>query len=249
MSALLPPAVVAGSALTLQAFNRALDRLPRRYGPCGRYSNTDKHKWRNAATSLLNSFVLSVLVLSCFYWYPELWDDMANYSMQLGEITYTALFGYYMYDFYDMVIYNKFSAIWPVLGHHLTGMLLLGMLHAYKQAMSVILVALLCEISAVFLHLRQLLLMHGVPRQSILFRVVKVVNLATFVIFRLIPIVFSFYCTLTYDLAAILAVITRLCNFALIVVNVVLFRRVVYSDFIRRDNNNKNEDEAFIMDR
>ncbi|XP_038059303.1 TLC domain-containing protein 2-like [Patiria miniata] len=248
MSALLLPAVVAGSALTFQAFNRALDRLPRRYGPCGKYSDTDKHKWRNAATSLLNSFVMSVLVTTCFYWYPGLWNDMAKYSTQLGEITYAVLVGYYMYDFYDLVVYSKFSAIWPLLGHHLTGIFLLALVNAYQQGMGVILVALLCEVNAVFLHLRQLLLMHGVPRQSILFRVVKIVNLATFVIFRLIPMVYSGYCTLVFDMAVILAVITPLCNVAIVTVNIVLFRRVVYNDFIRRDNNNKSE-EAFIMDR
>ncbi|XP_022096264.1 TLC domain-containing protein 2-like [Acanthaster planci] len=245
---LLLLSIVAGSALAFQSFNRLLDRLPMRYGPCGKYSATDKHKWRNAATSLLNSFVLSVLVSSCFYWYPELWSNMVYYCTRLNEITFAVLVGYYMYDLHDLVSYNKFSAIWPLLGHHLTGSFLLTLVQRYQQGMGVVLFALFCEVNAVFLHLRQLLLMHGVARQSLLFRVVKIVNLATFVVFRLIPMVYSGYCSVAYDMATILAIATPMCNVAIVTVNVVLFRRVVYNDFIRRDNNNKS-DEAFIMDR
>ena len=53
------------SAVGYQGFNSALDLgfVP---SPPGKYASTDRHRWRNAATSCLNAAVMSVLVV---YWY------------------------------------------------------------------------------------------------------------------------------------------------------------------------------------
>ena len=49
-------------------------------------------------------------------------------------------------------------------------------------------VALLVEVNSFFLHWRQLLLLSGIPKTSIYFRSVSLVNLATFLVFRIVTL-------------------------------------------------------------
>ena len=128
------------------------------------------------------------------------------------------------------------------------GVCIIALALHYQIGTGLIFVALLCEVNAIFLHLRQVLLMHGVARVAAAFRAVKTLNLVTFVAFRLLPMLYAGYYACTAPLPAVLAVITPVVTVFVISLNFVLFRRVIYNDFMRRDNNNKR-DETCIMDR
>ena len=112
----------------------------------------------------------------------------------------------------------------------------LYMLSVERLAMGTALITLLFEVSAVFLHSRQLLLMYGFSKHSGVFSVHRILNLASFVMFRLAPISYSTYISFTYPyLPTYLAVITPVLMSTIVVFNCVLLWRILCNDFLTKD--------------
>ena len=114
----------------------------------------------------------------------------------------------------------------------------------------------IAEINSIFLHGRQLLLMYDVPTYSKLYKVNSALNIATYVLFRLTP--FATLVTVAWRdrhrMSAFYAYALMIGSTTLLVINVVLFYRLIKRDFLSppvprtvKENNHNNNRTYDIM--
>jgi hypothetical protein len=96
-------------------------------------------------------------------------------------------------------------------------------------------VVLLVEINTVFLHSRKMLQMCKVPFTSLIYRTNSAANLATFVSCRFGCILYVIYCIIVFRdvLGSRYVVTVSFATFVMSVINVVLFWRLLCSDYLR----------------
>ncbi|CAF0861113.1 unnamed protein product [Brachionus calyciflorus] len=128
----------------------------------------------------------SVLVIINVYQSPELLHDMINVSTKFSYIVICISKGYFMYDAIDILYSNKklSSQSKEVLLHHGLIIFIFSITLSLNRYVGYTIGALSIEFNTVFLHLRFLTLFCNVDRNSIFFRIILLLNLLTFIIFR-----------------------------------------------------------------
>ena len=118
------------------------------------------------------------------------------------------------------------------------------MLSVERVALGACMISLLTEISAIFLHSRQLLLMYGFSKRSLVFGVHRILNLGTFTLLRLVPMVYATYCSYTArGLSVYLGTILPFLTTSTLVINFFLLWRIFCSDIRSRDGK-----DSHVMD-
>ncbi|KAL8620824.1 hypothetical protein ACOMHN_033221 [Nucella lapillus] len=152
---------------------------------------------------------------------------------------------YFMYDFLDLALNGKMFSMWEVQLHHVS----VGFTFYYNlvccEWVSFNTIALLVEVNSFFLHQRKLLQMLGTPYDAALYRVTAFLNLSTFVVFRGISILFVLWgMWALYHLAELYFYIC-LCwsMFFMVVMNPILFMRLLRSDYLRDGSRGKQQKE------
>ncbi|XP_070572563.1 TLC domain-containing protein 2-like [Ptychodera flava] len=198
--------------------------------------------WRNIATSFVHASVVGSWSVVCLYKYPDITEDLITRHNLLGELLVAVSVGYFLYDLHDMLNFKKIKDAWPLMLHHITIVVCFGIALTTKQYIYYAVVSLLGEVNSIFLHGRQLLQMIGTPRNGMLYTVNSLLNIMTFIVFRFGVLLWMAWwiaanCTLV---PLFLVGVASLGLTIMMCVNVVLFSRLIRSDFMRRlDNNNK----------
>ncbi len=84
-----------------------------------------------------------------------------------------------------MAMYNPKRSTYELLFHHFCVICCFGLSAYSRKFIPYACLALMIEINSIFLHLRQLLLIKGYPKQGLMYRMVSLLNVATFVLFRI----------------------------------------------------------------
>ncbi|KAK3084464.1 hypothetical protein FSP39_013949 [Pinctada imbricata] len=193
-------------------------------------------KWKNISISFVHSCLSGIWSCYCFYDLPKLAEDMIKTHSVLSHTLISVSVGYFLYDCVDMMLYQRNRQSYELMGHHIVILVCFTIAIVTRMYVGYAVVALVIELNSIFLHLRQLFQICGLKKDNPFYRFNSVVNLGTFVIFRisimawmsrwmlinkdLIPLVF-------YTLGSIgLAV--------MMVMNIILFYRLLQSDFIRK---------------
>lgn len=223
--------------------------LPR----CSNYLATSKNFWRfkNTFVSWIHSILASTLVCISIYATPAIFDDMINAKTKFAYITISFSAGYFIYDAIDIIKANKKinSAALEVLLHHF---IILGIFWVplfTNQFVGYTLAALSIEFNTVFLHLRFMFVFFNVEKSSASYRLVSILNIASFVLFRILTL-----CWMTrwivlnrsrvhigwFTLGSVgLA--------AMMIINILLLKRLLQADFTNKDRksfNTKNCSDA-----
>lgn len=95
------------------------------------------------------------------------------------------VFRYFIYDFFDMFLYNPKRSTYELLLHHACVITCFGIAANTRMYLPYASLALVVEINSIFLHMRQLFIIQGKPaKTSMMYRNVALLNVATFVLFR-----------------------------------------------------------------
>ncbi|XP_072163810.1 TLC domain-containing protein 2-like [Diadema setosum] len=219
-----------GAVLGFQCYNQALNYVP---AP-DRYSGGNRFKWRNVMASFLHAFLTGTGSLYCLYTTPFILDDLIHNFTPFSEMLVSLSTGYFVYDFLDMLAYKKVSSSWPLLLHHVVIFTCFGVSLYYKLYIGYAVVALMAEVNSIFLHARQLLLMNSWPKSSSLYLANSMVNVLTYVVFRF-GVLFWMAWWLsqhTHELPVSMSALAASGLFIMITVNLVLFGRLIVSDFL-----------------
>ena len=113
---------------------------------------------------------------------------MADLQWQHSHASHTLVcfsIGYFLYDAADMIVNHRKRSTYELLLHHSLVILCYSVAVLTKQFVAFVALSLFVEINSVFLHGRQLLIITSEPRTSGRYRVNALLNILTFLIFRI----------------------------------------------------------------
>ncbi|XP_061575284.1 TLC domain-containing protein 2 [Cololabis saira] len=191
-------------------------------------------KWRNISTSFVHSLITAVWAVLCFFLQPQMAEDLIETHSAFSHALVSFSIGYFIYDFFDMLRNQKLSQSWELLFHHIVVITCFGLSVMSCRYVGFAVVALLVEINSVFLHLRQNLRMANMAA-STLYRVNSMINLGTYVVFRINTLAWmTRWLVLNRDKVPLLAYTLGSVGMAIMTaMNIVLFCRLLRSDFLK----------------
>ncbi|XP_043910292.1 TLC domain-containing protein 2 [Protopterus annectens] len=235
-----PAALIVGvSFCFFRLVNRGLAGLP---VPESAFRNP--WKWRNICTSLVHSLLSGGWALLCFYLHPLMASDMISTYSTFSHCLVSFSIGYFVHDFVDMLCNQKLSRSWELLFHHAVVIICFGISVIVYSYIGFSIVALLVEINSIFLHLRQILLMANLVKTTI-FRINSIINLGTYVIFRINTLAWmTRWLVLNRDNVPLITYTIGSVGMAIMtVMNIILFLRLLRSDFLKSTRETKKEKE------
>uniref|UniRef100_A0A8B9IQS5 TLC domain-containing protein n=2 Tax=Anser cygnoides TaxID=8845 RepID=A0A8B9IQS5_ANSCY len=143
-----------------------------------------------------------------------------------------------------MLCNQKLHQSWELLFHHSVVIVCFGIAVLLHQYMGFAFVALLVEINSIFLHLRQILLMADLVHTTC-YRLNSIVNLGTYVVFRITTLAWMTRWLLLNRQHVPLATYTvGIVGMAIMMpMNIILFYRLLRSDFFKSSRDVQREKE------
>ncbi|PAA89009.1 hypothetical protein BOX15_Mlig017238g1 [Macrostomum lignano] len=141
-------------------------------------------KWKNLLLSWIHAFIVGLWDILCFYYYPEIWQDLITHITPFTYYMVAVSTGYFMYDFGDLIVQKKVLEMWQLTLHHIavTSMFFYNL--TTRRCVAYNVVALMAEINSFFLHSRKLMQMQQFKFSSPIYQANALVNLVTFLFCR-----------------------------------------------------------------
>ncbi|XP_030639229.1 TLC domain-containing protein 1 [Chanos chanos] len=178
-----PILYVAVFSLVFRVIHRLLQYLPRP-------TAVDRHpwrtwKWKNLSVSLVHSLLTGTWAIACVVQYPVMVHEMYSTFTPLSYLLVIVSSGYFIQDAGDIILSGFVRESWEFLLHHVLVIwcFMYALLTSHYVAGAV--VALFVEVNSVFLHTRLLLKLADVASNSSIFVINKLLNVVTYVTFRL----------------------------------------------------------------
>jgi len=170
-------------------------------------------------------------------------EDLISTHSPASHALVSLSVGYFIYDFIDMALYHRKRSSYELMIHHICVVACFGMAELTFRYIGYSVVALLVEVNSVFLHLRQLLIIQGVPRTTLGYRLNSLLNIGTFLVFRILTLGWmTRWLVVHRDQVAFAAYTIGSVALAVIVVmNIILFFRILNADFIKGKARSKKE--------
>ncbi|KAI1902863.1 hypothetical protein AGOR_G00020660 [Albula goreensis] len=217
--------------------NSGLKRLPMPEAAC-----RNAWKWRNISTSFVHSLITGIWAVLCFYLHPQMAEDLISTHSMFSHALVSVSIGYFIYDFSDMVLNQKIGQAWELLFHHAVVISCFGLSVVTRRYVGFAVVALLVEINSIFLHLRQMLRMAGGAKTTP-YRVNSMLNLGTYVVFRISTLAWmTRWLVLNRDHVPLISYTIGSVGMAIMTaMNIVLFYRLLRSDFLQTGREGRKE--------
>ncbi|KAF3692823.1 TLC domain-containing protein 2 [Channa argus] len=212
--------------------NAGVGKLPLPQSAC-----KNAWKWRNISTSFVHSFITAIWAVLCFFLHPRMAEDLIETHSVFSHALVSFSIGYFIYDLFDMVMNQKLTQSWELIFHHIVVITCFGLSVLSCRYVGFAVVALLVEINSVFLHLRQILRMANTATGT-LYRVNSMINLGTYVVFRINTLAWmTRWLVLNRDNVPLVAYTLGSVGMAIMtVMNIVLFYRLLRTDFLKSSN-------------
>ncbi|XP_018603733.1 TLC domain-containing protein 1 [Scleropages formosus] len=177
-----PGLSVAAFSLVFRAVHKLLRALPLPKGVCR--DEFRVWKWRNLSVSLVHSMLTGPWAVTCVLLSPEMLDNMYSSYTPLSYLLICTSTGYFVQDAGDIILTGHARGSWEFLLHH--ALVIWCFLYTLftRHYVAGAVVALFVEVNSVFLHTRLLLKLAG-AQSSRLYGLNRLINLFTYVLFRL----------------------------------------------------------------
>jgi len=221
------PVVIIGGTVAFALVNKLSGHLaPSSQTP------QQEWKWRNVFTSLIHSIITGLWAVSVFYKAPYLTDDLHRQYSYSSHTLVSFSIGYFIYDALDMIINHRKRSTYELLLHHGLVILCYSVAVISRQFVSFVSLSLIVELNSVFLHTRQLLIITSQPRESLGYRVNSLLNIITFLIFRICLLSWlTHWMASQREHIALGFLLVAFIGLGIIdVMNVILFGRILYVD-------------------
>ncbi|XP_071502615.1 TLC domain-containing protein 2-like [Diadema antillarum] len=224
-------AMFVGSSLAFSLLNAALRKSP----PDEKFvAPAKRHKWRNEVCSLTHAVVVAFGAVHCWTMLPPGGSTQKDVSyLREAEVFGAISSGYYLYDFADLMLHNSLARVTGLCVHHVVGIGCFYTSYVMGRFYDYCVYCMLVHLAGIFLHLRILMVMHGIDKGHPIYRANALVNVVAFATFRLGIMFYVLVMVLAEPgLGAIARVITSILMGGLVLLNVVLFKRLVVSDVL-----------------
>lgn len=141
-------------------------------------------KWRNLSVSLVHSLLTGTWAVTCVLVWPQMLHNIHSFYTPISYLLICVSSGYFVQDACDIILTGHARGSWEFLIHHaLVLWCFLYSLYAQLYVAGAV-VALFVEVNSVTLHLR-LMLKLAEAQSNPLYKINKLVNLFTYIFFRL----------------------------------------------------------------
>merc|ERR1711981_15186 len=209
-----------------------------------------KWKWRNILTSFIHSSITGLWAPLAFAAQPSLGADMIHAYSTSAHALVSFSIGYFIYDFCDMALFHRKGSTYELLIHHGMVILCFGVAVSTRTYVAYAALSLVVEINSVFLHARQLLTIGGIPKSSWIYRTNAIMNVSTFVLFRILLLGWmTRWLTLNRDNVPLIFFSIGSLGLATIVgMNIVLFYKILVSDYFGSNKATKEDEKTHVAD-
>lgn len=224
-------------------FFTAWDHLLRQMIPLSaRNTNVQSWKWKNTAVSLVHSIITGCWSLLCFYEHPKLGEDLIKIYTRSSHMLVSFSVGYFMHDFLDMALHHRKRSSYELMVHHLCVIACFGLSVWTRMFVGYAVVALFVEVNSIFLHIRQLFNITGIGKKEPKYRLNSMLNIGTFVIFRIAVLGWMTRWLVIHkdDLSLAVYTLGSVGLAIIMVMSIVLFLRVCIADFTKKAPKDSN---------
>ncbi|CEF65640.1 TRAM/LAG1/CLN8 homology domain-containing protein [Strongyloides ratti] len=143
-------------------------------------------KWRisNEVVSLFHSIVSGLWALYAILYYPDLVSDLIGYQHKIATYLVYMSFGYIVHDLIDLLINERSVRIIELLFHHVMVISAFLITLITNKYLGLVTLGLLMELNSIFLHTRSLMNLYGIKKSTVAFKLIALLNIVTFMIFR-----------------------------------------------------------------
>ncbi|XP_027204013.2 TLC domain-containing protein 2-like [Dermatophagoides pteronyssinus] len=199
-------------------------------------SNQSYYYWRyrNFFISFIHAFITGVGSLLCVLSNPMLLTDVIDAASDWGYLLTSFSLGYFIYDTIEMAAFMNKKGTTELLLHHFLVIACFLNTVIYKRFIGYNMLALMIEISNIFLHFRQLLLLSNYSKLSSLYRINSVTNIVLFVFVRGACMFGLWYTLIIFiDRLPFITKLTAIISMiGISITSIILFRRIWNSDFV-----------------
>lgn len=215
-------------------FFRVVNNFLRFFAPFSVRSADLLHwKWTNVTCSLLHSIISGIGSCLLLYLSPELADDLIKGGNWVAHMLVSFSIGYFIHDALDMIMNNRKKSTYELLVHHLFVISCFGLAVFSGNYLGYAVVALVIEINSVFLHVRQMMTFQGVSKRALCYRLNSLMTIVTFMGFRVSTLGWMTRWLVLHrdDIPLAAYSLGSIALATLTVMNIVLFLRLLHSDF------------------
>ncbi|CAG2163095.1 unnamed protein product [Oppiella nova] len=190
-------------------------------------------KFRNIFTSLCHSFTVGFGILYVIIDDRSILSDMLSAESSAGDALICISTGYFVYDLMLSLTNLQYPGRVEIIVHHVMTLSCLTVSLYERRFMAYCMVGLTVEISSFFIHVRELLLLSGALRTSVIYYSNSILTVFTLIVFRFLPLSWISYGLYTDRQHIELALILMAVLFLVVIflVSSVLLYRVVNIDF------------------
>ena len=164
---------------------------------------------------------------------PGLKEDLQWHTSQSSHSLVCFSIGYFLYDAADMIVNHRKRSTYELLLHHCLVILCYSVAVLSNQFVAFVALSLFVEINSVFLHGRQLLIITSEPRNTGRYRVNALLNITTFLIFRVFLLAYlaHWISRERHRISLGFLAVAFIGLGVIFFMNIVLFCRILYVDF------------------
>ncbi|CAG2170811.1 unnamed protein product, partial [Oppiella nova] len=219
-----------------QLADRCVHKYCPHFYPQNVRQSTDTYKrwkWRNFLISFIHSNITGFGSLFCCIYQPSLLVEVIDSYLEAAYILTSISHGYFIYDLIEMLTHMTYKGSKELVVHHILIISCFSLTVTQHKYCGYSSIALLIELSNIFLHFRQLLLISNTPKTAKLYRINCYTNFGMFIVVRGVCLIWL-WATLLWVLPRVPFVAKTIAFVSLIgicTMTYVLFIRVYKSDF------------------
>ncbi|XP_071531318.1 TLC domain-containing protein 2-like isoform X2 [Panulirus ornatus] len=178
-----------------------------------------------------------------FYEHPKLAEDLINTYTSSSHMLVSFSVGYFIHDFLDMAFCHRKRSSYELMVHHACVISCFGLAVWSTMFLGYAVVALFVEVNSVFLHIRQLFIIMGVSKKEPKYRLNSMLNIGTFVIFRIAVLGWMTRWIVIHkdDLSLPVYTLGSVGLAIIMLMNIVLFFRICLMDFTKKKHKESNK--------
>ncbi|KAK0425396.1 hypothetical protein QR680_009179 [Steinernema hermaphroditum] len=175
----------------------------------------------------------------------KLIDDMVHFDDERPRLLLVLTTGYLLHDLVDLLVNERSVRILELLFHHVIVLTAFSTYCFTGKFLGVVICGLLMELNSIFLHSRSLMNLYGVSKKSTGFRFIALLNISTFMVFRMAVSAYLIYWQVTnaWFMEWYITVVTFVVIFSLATTNTILCYRVMAADGLLADGDVDADDE------
>uniref|UniRef100_A0AAF5DAR9 TLC domain-containing protein n=1 Tax=Strongyloides stercoralis TaxID=6248 RepID=A0AAF5DAR9_STRER len=202
-------------------------------------------RWRitNEIVSLIHSIISAFWTIFVLIEGYNILNDYERGFTYNGAILCMMSLGYFKSDMIDTLVNERGFKMFELVTHHILSIIGVLLPFTIGKYMQLVMMGLIMEMNSIFLHIRLLMMYKNFDKKKKSFKIVSILSVITFVIFRIFPniylvILYIYFFASGKKETIIVAILIFFIVFGLLASNIVMFIRLIKTDYLNKKKKN-----------